>query len=228
MKKERIKVIGIGEEGINCVNQLVSYDQNIVEMITDVNDKEKINKASIVFIVCDLKKKTINDVRDITSITKNKGIFSILLSNKAKEKMEDINVDSLIMVLDDSLSYKRMIIVKQLIDLITDESNKKAVNDVKEMLRNKVSIANIGIASGKNRVFKATEEAINNSTLNKSFKDSKNAIVTIMGYTNFSFIEAATICDAIKELIGEDIKTIYEAESNEALDKDVAVTIIAN
>lgn len=228
MNNARIKIIGIGEEGLNCVNQLVSYDQNIVEMIIDIKDKERISESDFVFIVCNLKKRIINDIREITNITKEKGIFTILLSNKTKERMKNINVDSLIMVSDESSNYKRLIIIKQLIDLITDESNKLTVNDVKNMLNDKVSIANIGISSGKNRVYKATERAINNSTLNKSFKDTKNIIVAIMGYTNFTFIEASKICDVIKELIGEEINVIYSVESNKALNKKVAVTIIGN
>ncbi len=225
MKNTSIKIIGVGEEGTYITSQLVSYDPDNIEILTEIKEIENINELDFLFVLCNLNKKTIQNIKKIINITKEKDIFTVLISNEPKE---DIKVDSLITVSGESSSDKSIIVIKALIETITNECNEISAKDIRKILYNKTSIANVGIASGKNRVFKATEKAINDSTLSKSFKDTKNMIINVMGYKKFNAKELSTIDDAIKELMGEDVNTFYSAEINDQVGKDVVVTIIAN
>ena len=228
MKDVRIKIIGVGEDGIYSTSQLVSYDLDNIEILTDIKEIENISELDFLLVVCNLNENIIDDIKKIINITKEKNIFTILISNEPKENIENLCIDSLIMVSGEDERDKSIIVVKALIESITNEFNKIEIDTIKEILSNKTSLANIGIASGKNRIFTAAKTAINDSTLNKSFKDAKNLLVHVMGYKNFNAKELAKISGAIKELIGEDVNTIYSAEINDQLDNNVAITIIAN
>ncbi len=202
----KIKVLGIGNEGIKCVNNI---------------NKEEITNTSIpdfLIIVCDINNWTIRKVNNVLETVKKENTFTILVG---KEVNRYINVDSKVIASDENT---KLITVNSLISLLKEE---KSSNDTRDILKNNILIAEIGIGKRKERVSKSVEMIFNSSDIKKIKDNTSNILVSIIGDDSLNLIEAEEVCANIRNNLKRDVNTIYIVSVNKNLTDEIIVNIIA-
>lgn len=119
--------------------------------------------------------------------------------------------------------------VQSITDLITMPAN---INldfaDVKATLMNKgKALFGIGKAKGSNRAKEAALEAINSPLLEASITGATSAIVNITAGEDLTLQEAQDVVQTINEQAGTEIDLIWGFATNDALNDECIVTIVA-
>ena len=80
---------------------------------------------------------------------------------------------------------------------------------------------------GENKAQEAAKRAVSSPLLDVSINGAKDAIVNITGGPSMSLFEASEAFATITEAIGNDVNAIMGVASNDQLDDQIIVTIIA-
>ena len=155
------------------------------------------------------------------------------------------NVDSIIVVSNDRLLEvigNRPIneafreadnILRQSVQTITDLIAIPAMinldfADVSSVMKDRGdALIGIGMAEGENKAQEAAKRAVSSPLLDVSINGAKDAIVNITGGPSMSLFEASEAFATITEAIGNDVNAIMGVASNDQLDDQIIVTIIA-
>ena len=89
------------------------------------------------------------------------------------------------------------------------------------------ALIGIGMAEGENKAQEAAKRAVSSPLLDVSITGAKDAIVNITGGPSMSLFEASEAFATITEAIGNDVNAIMGVASNDQLDDQIIVTIIA-
>ena len=153
------------------------------------------------------------------------------------------NVDSIIVVSNDRLlevignrpmneAFREADnILRQSVQTITDLIAIPAMinldfADVSSVMKDRGD-ALIGMAEGENKAQEAAKRAVSSPLLDVSINGAKDAIVNITGGPSMSLFEASEAFATITEAIGNDVNAIMGVASNDQLDDQIIVTIIA-
>jgi len=99
--------------------------------------------------------------------------------------------------------------------------------DVTTIMKNKGrALIGIGRATGEDRATKAAIHAISSPILEASISGAKNAIINISG-GDITLDEANTAVEAIKQAASENLNIIFGVAINDALEKDIQISVIA-
>lgn len=99
--------------------------------------------------------------------------------------------------------------------------------DVTTVMKNKGrALIGIGRATGEDRATKAAIHAISSPILEASISGAKNAIINISG-GDITLDEANTAVEAIKQAASENLNIIFGVAINDALEKDIQISVIA-
>ena len=99
--------------------------------------------------------------------------------------------------------------------------------DVTTVMKNKGrALIGIGRATGEDRATKAAIHAISSPILEASISGAKNAIINISG-GDITLDEANTAVEAIKQAANENLNIIFGVAINDALEKDIQISVIA-
>ena len=146
------------------------------------------------------------------------------------------NVDSIIVVSND-----------RLLEVIGNRPMNEAFREADNILRQSVqtitdliaipAMINLDFADvssvmkdrgeGKNKAQEAAKRAVSSPLLDVSINGAKDAIVNITGGPSMSLFEASEAFATITEAIGNDVNAIMGVASNDQLDDQIIVTIIA-
>lgn len=101
--------------------------------------------------------------------------------------------------------------------------------DVKTIMRDMGdALMGIGYAKGENKSIRATEEAIDNPLLEGvSIKGAKSILLNIIADSSFKISELKKMTDIIRETAGEYGKLIWGVVTDEKMEDEIIVTIIA-
>lgn len=101
--------------------------------------------------------------------------------------------------------------------------------DVKTIMRDMGdALMGIGYAKGEHMAMKATEEAINNPLLEGvSISGAKSILLNIIAHPNFRISDLKHMTGLIREAAGEYSKLIWGVVTDERLEDEIIVTIIA-
>jgi cell division protein FtsZ len=101
--------------------------------------------------------------------------------------------------------------------------------DVKTIMRDMGdALMGIGYAKGENKSINATAEAIDNPLLEGiTIKGAKSILLNIIADTNFKISELKNMTDLIKQTAGEYSKLIWGVVTDDKLEDEIIVTIIA-
>jgi cell division protein FtsZ len=101
--------------------------------------------------------------------------------------------------------------------------------DVKTIMRDMGdALMGIGYAKGEHKTLRATEEAIDNPLLEGvSIKGSKSILLNIIADMNFKISDLKSMTELIRQTAGDYSKLIWGVVTDERLDDEVIVTIIA-
>lgn len=101
--------------------------------------------------------------------------------------------------------------------------------DVKTIMRDMGdALMGIGYAKGENKSVNATSEAIDNPLLEGvTIKGAKSILLNIIADTNFKISELKNMTDLIKQTAGEYSKLIWGVVTDDKLEDEIIVTIIA-
>lgn len=155
------------------------------------------------------------------------------------------NVDSIIVVSNDRLlevignrpmneAFREADnILRQSVQTITDLIAIPAMinldfADVSSVMKDRGdALIGIGMAEGENKAQEAAKRAVSSPLLDVSISGAKDAIVNITGGPSMSLFEASEAFATITEAIGNDVNAIMGVASNDQLDDQIIVTIIA-
>ena len=155
------------------------------------------------------------------------------------------NVDSIIVVSNDRLlevignrpmneAFREADnILRQSVQTITDLIAIPAMinldfADVSSVMKDRGdALIGIGMAEGENKAQEAAKRAVSSPLLDVSINGAKDAIVNITGGPSMSLFEASEAFATITEAIGNDVNAIMGVASNDQLDDQIIVTIIA-
>lgn len=155
------------------------------------------------------------------------------------------NVDSIIVVSNDRLlevignrpmneAFREADnILRQSVQTITDLIAIPAMinldfADVSSVMKDRGdALIGIGMAEGENKAQEAAKCAVSSPLLDVSINGAKDAIVNITGGPSMSLFEASEAFATITEAIGNDVNAIMGVASNDQLDDQIIVTIIA-
>lgn len=155
------------------------------------------------------------------------------------------NVDSIIVVSNDRLlevignrpmneAFREADnILRQSVQTITDLIAIPAMinldfADVSSVMKDRGdALIGIGMAEGENKAQEAAKRAVSSPLLDVSITGAKDAIVNITGGPSMSLFEASEAFATITEAIGNDVNAIMGVASNDQLDDQIIVTIIA-
>lgn len=155
------------------------------------------------------------------------------------------NVDSIIVVSNDRLlevignrpmneAFREADnILRQSVQTITDLIAIPAMinldfADVSSVMKDRGdALIGIGMAEGENKAQEAANRAVSSPLLDVSINGAKDAIVNITGGPSMSLFEASEAFATITEAIGNDVNAIMGVASNDQLDDQIIVTIIA-
>ena len=155
------------------------------------------------------------------------------------------NVDSIIVVSNDRLlevignrpmneAFREADnILRQSVQTITDLIAIPAMinldfADVSSVMKDRGdALIGIGMAEGENKAQEAAKRAVSSPLLDVSINCAKDAIVNITGGPSMSLFEASEAFATITEAIGNDVNAIMGVASNDQLDDQIIVTIIA-
>ena len=100
--------------------------------------------------------------------------------------------------------------------------------DVKTIMSDK-GLAHMGVgrAAGKNRVDLAVDQAINSPLLETSINGARSVLLCIAGDSNLSMHDAKLVADSVNQRIHVDANMIFGLSTNDDLDDDIIVTVIA-
>ena len=101
--------------------------------------------------------------------------------------------------------------------------------DVKTIMRDMGdALMGIGYAKGDQKALRATEEAIDNPLLEGvSIKGSKSILLNIIADANFKISDLKSMTELIRQTAGEYSKLIWGVVTDERLEDEIIVTIIA-
>ncbi len=100
--------------------------------------------------------------------------------------------------------------------------------DVKTVTHNKgKALIGIGKATGDDKAVKAALQAITSPILEASIKGAKHAIINVTGGQSISLLDASKAVDAIKQVAGSELHTIFGISINEQLGDEIYVSVIA-
>lgn len=139
---------------------------------------------------------------------------------------EDITFDNSFRKVDDVL-YNA---TRGISDIITKRGKVNVdFADVKTIMRDMGdALMGIGYAKGENMALRATEEAINNPLLEGvSIKGAKSILLNIIAYPDFKISDLKHMTQLIKEAAGEYSKLIWGVVTDDRLEEELIVTIIA-
>ncbi|MDR0846996.1 MAG: cell division protein FtsZ [Lactobacillales bacterium] len=114
-------------------------------------------------------------------------------------------------------------------DLITSEGY---INldfaDVKTVMQDQGrAVMGIGFATGEDRVFEATRQAIASPLLDGTIEGAQNVLLNIAGGDDLSLVEAQEASEIVAEATGNDVNIIFGITINEALADTITVTVVA-
>ena len=89
------------------------------------------------------------------------------------------------------------------------------------------ALIGIGMADGENKAQEAAKRAVSSPLLDISIAGAKDAIVNITGGPSMSLFDANEAFATIQESVGEEVNTIMGVATNDQLDDQIIVTIIA-
>ena len=89
------------------------------------------------------------------------------------------------------------------------------------------ALIGIGMAEGENKAQEAAKRAVSSPLLDISIAGAKDAIVNITGGPSMSLFDANEAFATIQESVGEEVNTIMGVATNDQLDDQIIVTIIA-
>ena len=89
------------------------------------------------------------------------------------------------------------------------------------------ALIGIGMADGENKAQEAAKRAVSSPLLDISIAGAKDAIVNITGGLSMSLFDANEAFATIQESVGEEVNTIMGVATNDQLDDQIIVTIIA-
>ena len=101
-------------------------------------------------------------------------------------------------------------------------------DDLKAVLKNAgfVSIG-VGRASGESRAAKAAKMAVNSKLSEHIINEAKSIIVNIKGDSSLSLWEVTDIVNIIKDAVDEDSAVIIGVVTDESIQDEVQITVIA-
>ena len=156
------------------------------------------------------------------------------------------NVDTLIVIPNDKLLEivdkrttmpealkKADEVLQQSVQGITDLINVPALinldfADVCSVMKDRGdALIGIGMADGENKAQEAAKRAVSSPLLDISIAGAKDAIVNITGGPSMSLFDANEAFATIQESVGEEVNTIMGVATNDQLDDQIIVTIIA-
>lgn len=89
------------------------------------------------------------------------------------------------------------------------------------------ALIGIGMSDGENKAEEAAKRAVSSPLLDVSITGAKDAIINITGGPSLSLFEASAAFATITEAIGNDVNAIMGVATNDQLDDQIIVTIIA-
>ncbi|WP_381415020.1 cell division protein FtsZ [Spiroplasma endosymbiont of Anurida maritima] len=100
--------------------------------------------------------------------------------------------------------------------------------DVKTVMKNKGNaLFGIGIGKGEDKAIEAANRAVISPLLDASIRGAKDAIINVTGGTNISLNDVNDAVDIIKQAIGGEVNIIFGTATNEHLEDEMIVTVIA-
>lgn len=100
--------------------------------------------------------------------------------------------------------------------------------DVKTIMSKKgPAMIGFGTGTGPHRAQEAAARAISSPLLEHSINGSNSAIVSIVGGTNATLYDFNDVVEYIRNAAGNDINIIFGASTNDSLDDEMQVTVIA-
>lgn len=100
--------------------------------------------------------------------------------------------------------------------------------DVRTIMKDKgLAHMGIGSATGEDRARKAAEQAIASPLMDTSINGAKGVLVNVTGGPNMTLFEFDEVSDYISSLVDKDAEIIVGTSTDESLDDEIKVTVIA-
>ena len=176
----------------------------------------------------ELRPKIVQALKGVDAIAKHVDALLVINNERIFDIYQNCNVHDAFHRVDDTLT----IAVKSISEIITAEG---IINldfrDVSKVLRNGgVAIMSYGLGKGENRLADAIENALHSPLLNDNdIYNSKKILFNIYGSTKHPLMveEMAEISRFTDRFVSKDIEVIWGLATDESLDEEVKITILA-
>ncbi len=100
--------------------------------------------------------------------------------------------------------------------------------DVKAVMENRGNaLIGIGVGFGENRAVEAAKQAVTSPLLEATITGATDCIVNVTGGKNLTLLEAEDAAEIVRAAANTDVNLIFGVVTNNALDEEVIVTVIA-
>ena len=177
---------------------------------------------------CELRPKIVQALKGVDAISKHVDALLVINNERIFDIYQNCNVYDAFLRVDETLT----IAVKSISEIITTEG---IINldfrDVSKVLRDGgVAIMSYGLGKGERRLVEAIENALHSPLLNDNdIYNSKKILFNIYGSTKHPLMveEMEEISRFTERFVSKDIEVIWGLATDDSLDEEVKITILA-
>lgn len=239
------------------IDEQMTHLNNIVNQEIILKHKEEIEEAlknaDMIFIVCETDSNSISIAQTIEESAKNVGALNIGMvtnpfqfeDNKDLVEIENLKkcVDALINIPSKNITDKTTEleydfeeienviyrIIKAILDMILP--TRLIMIDFADLvlvLKNSgTAIVGIGSGYGVSKIVDACKQALSNDFSGKTIEGATSVIINITANSNLNLWEVEEVVDIVKKTAGEKASIVLGAGSDDNLNDELIVTIIA-